>query len=432
MKNYFRKSLKINMVLNTIKSVLGIIFPLITFPYISKVLGIINIGKYNFANSIVSYFISLSALGISTYAIREGSRIREDENEINQFSNQMFTINVLSTVLSYLLLFCLIAFSEKIYAYKSILILLSLQIIFRTIGVDWIYSIYEDYLYITIRTIVFQILSLLLLFLYVHTENDLLIYTSISVLSAVGSNVFNLLHSKKYIHLRLTRNLNLQRHLKPILVLFSLNIAISIYVSSDTTILGLLCGDYTVGIYTVSVKIYSVIKTILSSVLVVSIPRLSALIGKNDYDEYNKTAEEIYTILLSILAPAMIGVIILREEFVTIIASRDYLQATSSLSILSVALIFSLGAWFWSNSILIPNKKDGIIFRVTIISALVNIILNFCLIPFGGENAAAFTTVIAEMIMFLGCRYYGKKFTEFHSIGATLLKISVGVITIII
>lgn len=421
------KSLKLNMILNTVKSVLGIIFPLITFPYISNVLGIENVGKYNFASSIISYFVLFSGLGISTYAIREGARIRDNKEKLNLFSNQMFTINIISTLFSYALLFLLIFVSNKIYFYKDILILLSLQIIFRTIGIEWLYSIYEDYFYITVRTIIFQILSLVLMFIFVKNENDLLIYSAITIVSAVGANIFNFYHSKKFIQIKLVRDLGLRNYLKPILILFSVNVAISVYVNSDITILGLICGDYTVGIYAVSVKVYSVVKTILSSILVVSIPRLSSLLGKENDDEYNKTAEEIYKILLSILIPAVFGIIVLREEIVTFIANQSYLQAMSSLFILSIALLFSLGAWFWNNSILIPNKLDGIIFKATFISALVNIVLNFCLIPYFKENAAATTTVIAEMIMFFTCRYYGKKYTKFYSLRTTLVKIIVGV-----
>ena len=158
------KSIKVNMILNAIKGLMSIFFPLISFPYVSKVLGVDNIGRYNFANSIISYFILLAGLGINTYAIREGARLREKENEFKQFANEMFSINILSTIISYVLFALLLIIVPKFQCYKTLLIILSLQIIFKTIGIEWIYSIYEDYAYITLRSIIFQIISLILLF----------------------------------------------------------------------------------------------------------------------------------------------------------------------------------------------------------------------------------------------------------------------------
>ena len=144
-----QKSLKLNMVLNATRGILSVLFPLITFPYISRVLGVENIGRYNYANSIISYFILLAGLGIEKYAIRDGAAYRENKEMMSRFSNEMFTINVLSTLVSYILLTAVLFAFPGIKRYWILLIILSFQIILKTIGVDWLYSIYEDYLYIT-------------------------------------------------------------------------------------------------------------------------------------------------------------------------------------------------------------------------------------------------------------------------------------------
>ena len=166
------KSLKINMILNAIKGIMSIVFPLISFPYVSKILGVENIGKYNFSNSIINYVVLFAGLGIATYAIREGARLRNKKEEIEKFSSEMFSINIISTVVAYIGLFILLIIVPKFHEYTSLLIILSLQVIFKTIGIEWIYSIYEDYAYITLRSIIFQVLSLILLFLFVKTQND--------------------------------------------------------------------------------------------------------------------------------------------------------------------------------------------------------------------------------------------------------------------
>ena len=426
MTGHNKKSLKLNMGLNAIKGLMSIIFPLISFPYISRVLGVENIGKFNFTNSIISYFVLFASLGISTYAIREGARLRDNQSAFREFANEIFSINFASTTLSYLVLISLLLGSVKFQEYKSLLIILSLQVVFQTIGVEWIYSIYEDYAYITLRSVAFQIVSLVLMFLFVHSESDLNIYAMITAFSNVGSNAINFFYAKRYCKVTLTRNIPWRKHIKPIIVLFAMSVTVTIYVISDTTILGLISGDYNVGIYSVSAKVYSIIKTVLASVLVVSIPRLSAILGKNDTDEFNFVATDIYENLLTIVLPTVTGIIILREQIVLLISDRTYLGATTSLALLSIALIFCLGAWFWGQCILVPMKKEQVVFKATFFSALLNIVLNFILIPKWAENAAAFTTILAEGLAFFWCMYEGRKYVKLKGIEMTMVKIIIG------
>ncbi len=426
------KSIKINMILNGIKGILGVIFPLITFPYISKILGTENIGKYNFANSIISYFVLLAALGINTYAIREGARLREDKEKLNKFIKEVFTINIISTIISYSLLFILILIVPKFKGYSTLIGILSLQIIFQTIGIEWIYSIYEDYKYITIRSIAFQIISLALLFICVHSETDLYIYAIITVISSVGSNILNFIHSKKYCKISIAKSINLKEHMKPILILFATTITITIYVNSDITILGFLTNDHNVGIYSVSTKIYAIIKNLLASVVIVSIPRFSALLSQNKEEEFKNTAEDIYKTLLTIVIPAIVGIILLRNEIILIISDVTYIEAISSLALLSIAIFFSLGAYFWGQAMLVPLKQEKKVLKITIVSAIVNIILNLLLIPIWKENAAAITTIIAEAIAFVYCKYETKKIIKLCNFNSILVKSILGCFPIII
>lgn len=425
------KSLKLNMILNAIKGIMSIVFPLISFPYVSKILGVENIGKYNFANSIINYVVLFAGLGISTYAIREGARIRNNMGELRTFAGEMFSINVISTIVAYIGLFILLIIVPKFHEYTSILIILSLQVVFKTIGIEWIYSIYEDYAYITIRSIIFQALSLVLLFLLVKTQNDVNRYAAITVLSSVGSNILNYVHARKYCKVSPTIKINWKKHIKPILVLFAMSLTVTLYVSSDTTMLGLLCNDYTVGIYSVSTKIYSIVKTVLSSVLVVSIPRLSSLIGESKGDEFNEVASDIYRTLLTLVLPAITGLIVLRKQIILILADNTYIRAESSLMLLSIALLFCLGAWFWGQCILVPLKKENIVFKATIVSAIVNVVLNLVLIKTWKENAAAFTTILAEAISLFWCSYFAHRYTKLTKIVSTTIKSLIGCLVIV-
>ena len=426
------RSLKINMVLNAIKGALSIIFPLISFPYVSRTLGVNNLGKYNFSFSIIDYIVLLSGLGINTYAIREGAKLRENQKKINKFSSEMLSYNLLSTAVAYLLLGILLLIVPKFYSYRIYILILGIQVIFRTIGVEWLYSIYEDYLFITIRSIVFQMLSLVLLFVFVHDENDLWVYCVVTVFSNAGANLLNLIYSRRYVTFRLTTKIDFKKHTKPIMVLFATQLMTTIFVSSDTTILGFLCGDRSVGLYSVSTKIYTVMKTILSSAIVVSIPRLSAVLGDDRKDTFSSIAQDVYSTLLTFMVPIIFGIIVLRKELVLILSGKEYLESQTSLLILGFSLFFSMSAWFWGQSILVTNEKENVVFKSATISAVINVVLNFILIPFWQQNAAALTTLIAEAISFYIQWKEGRKIVKFKNFYQISAKVFVGCLPIIL
>ena len=415
------------MILNAINSILGIVFPLITFPYVSRILGVEQMGQYSFAASIVNYLILFSALGISTYAIREGAKIRDDKEKLTHFASEMFSINCISTLISCLVYSALLLFVPKLHSYLILLVILGTQVLFKTIGVEYIYSIEEDFLFKTIRNILVNVLSLVLLFAFVRTENDLYVYAIVAVVASCGAELFNCFYSRKYCKILPTFRINWKKHLKPILIIFAMSLTVTIYVSSDTTILGILRDDYTVGIYSVSVKIYTVVKTVISSILIVSIPRLSSLRKEeSQHNEFVGTASDIYRTLLTFTIPALVGIILLRKEIILILSDDSYIQATSSLILLSIALLFCMGAYFWGQAILVVNGKENIVFYITIASASLNIILNFILIPFWGEVAAALTTILSEALSYILCMIFGRKIIKPERIIGTILKAIIG------
>lgn len=403
-----QKSLALNAFLNGFRSVLSILFPLITFPYVSRKLSVSGIGIYNFSNSIVSYFSLIAALGISTYAIREGARYRDNKQKITEFSSEVFTINMFSTLVAYLLLFlCLMVF-PKLHNYTISILIFGLQIFFVTIGTEWIYQIYESYTYITIRSIAFQILSIILLFIFVRKPGDYLNYAVITVFAAVGSNVLNFIHARQYCHIRIVFHFNLKKHMVPIFILFAVSIASVIYINSDITILGLMKNNYIVGVYSVSSKIYQMVKTLIAALLIVTVPRLAMLFGKKRIKEYYSILSRLVNIAIILSLPAATGLFMLSKEVVLIISGTHFLRSVNSLKILCFAYFFSMLAYILNDCVLIPAKKEKYVLKSTVISAVLNIVFNLILIPFWDENAAAVSTVLAELSMFILNYYYAK------------------------
>ena len=340
-------------------------------------------------------------VSIATYAVREGAKYRENKDKINDFVSQIFSLNMIATVIAYLLLFASLIIFKNLRNYISCILIFSLQILFTTLGTEWIYTIYEDYTYITIRSIVFKMISIVLLFLLVRRPEDYLIYAAITVFSAVGSNLLNFIHARNFVHIKLTTKTNWKYHLKPILIIFASAIAVTIYVSSDTTILGLLKNDYAVGIYSTSVKIYQIAQGLLSALLTVTIPRLAFLWGRRRISEYNQVLSKVIDSLGILVLPTAVGLIMLSREVILIIASEKYLPSVNSLRIISWAIIFSIFSWIFSDCVLIPAKRENFVLRNTVITAIENIILNFILIPFLSYDGTSLSTVIAEFTVMI-------------------------------
>lgn len=405
MKN---KSLKVNAFLNGFKTFLNFLFPLITFPYISRVLSVEEIGKYNFSNSIISYFLLLAALGIDKYAIREGAKYRENKERFSSFASEIFSFNIVSTLVSYSLLFLFILFSKTLERYTVCILIFSLQIFFTTLGTEWVYSIFEEYRYITIRSILFKMISVAFLFMFVRNEGDYLAYAAITVFASVGSNVLNFFNAKKICSIRFTLKIDWKKLFKPIMIIFASNIAIQIYVNSDTTMLGYLKDDYAVGIYSVATKIYLIVKNLTGSILTVTIPRLAYLASKKVKDDYEELLNKVANALIILILPSIVGLTMLSREAILIIAGNKYLDAQLPLVVLSIAILFSTFSGLFNNCVLLPHKREKVFLKSSIISAVTNIVLNFILIPYFGAVAAAFTTLISEIIMalmnFMGCR----------------------------
>lgn len=408
-----KKSLTKNAIMNGIRAVLNILFPLITFPYISRTLGVDYYGKYQFSNSIVNYFVLLAALGISSYAIREGSQYKSDRKKMSQFASEVFSINLFSTFIAFGALMATIFFIPGLHEYRALLFILSFTIIFNTIGMDWLLSIYEEFKYITIRTIIFQIISIILMFLFVHTPNDLPFYVFIVVLSSSGANILNYFKTRKNLKIHFTPHMNLKKHITPILILFFSVLSQQIYINSDITLLGIMNGDDAVGLYSAAAKIYTIAKQLVNAIIAVSIPRISYYIGSKQKDSA-EFMNKVLNVVMVFILPISMGLFMISKPVVLIAAGKEYLCAYQPLAILSISLLFATCAYFFANAILVNYKKEKIVLIVSIISSAMNILLNFALLPVLGICGAAITTLLSEILMCIICWLKAKQIVPFH------------------
>ena len=394
------KSLKMNAVLNMIKTCSRIIFPLITFPYISRVLMPENIGKINFGSAYVSYFALLAGLGISTYAIRECAKVREDRDKINDIASQIYSINIITTAIAYAFLFISLYCFQELEYYRELIMIQCTVILFTTLGADWINTAFEDFAYITIRTVVFQVISLILMFAFVREADDYLVYACIVVLSGCGSNIVNIIYRRRFCNLSFTISIEWKKHLAPIGWLFGLMLSQTILTSADVTMLGVYVSDYAVGIYTTAAKIANIINQLVASLLFVLLPRLSYMFAESDYSKINPFLNRVLEYFLLLGIPIAISVILFADDYIIVLAGDAFLDSVLVLKVLMISFLCSLiGGSFLGNMVLLSSGREKLFTIILIVITFIDVVVNYWVIPIYGAVGAASSTALVSFIM---------------------------------
>lgn len=395
------KSLKTNFVYNLINTSLGILFPIISFPYASRILMAKGIGEVNFFQSIIQYIVLFTSLGIPMYAIREVAKIRDNKTERNKTLLEILILNLLLTVGGYIAVFIIINTVAKVQVNVPLFLVLSLSIILTTIGCDWFYQAIEDFKYITIRGIVVRSCSLVLLFVFVRTEKDLLYYAISITIGSLGGNVFNFLRLRKYVKFSelFTGNLKPFRHVKPVLRIFMLNLIISIYINLNIIMLGFMKNNESVGFFTSATKLTQVILTIVTSLGTVLLPRMSHMVSNNQMGEFRVLAQKSLDFIIMVTLPIMMGLILLADYLIMIFCGSDYMPAVPSLQILAPIILFIGISNVFGIQILYPQGKERIVIFATAAGAVINFIMNLWLIPKYSQDGAAIATFVAELLV---------------------------------
>ena len=389
-------SVKTNAVLNMTRTLMGLAFPLVTFPYASRILLPEGIGRVNFALSVTSYFAIIASLGIENYGIREAAKVRDDRQRLSQLAREILAVNIISTAAAYALLAAALLGIPRLAEYRELLCVCSAGILFTTVGVGWLYSALEDYLYITMRSIAFQVLSTVLLFAFVRTKDDCVQYAAIAVVSSAGSNILNLIHSRKFVDFWGHGRLNMRKHIKPILVLFAMAVTVKLYTALDTTMLGFMKGDREVGIYTAATKINRMILSLVTAASAVLLPRLSFYSRQEDKSAFLRLSYKGVDAVLLIALPCAVGLCVLSTPVVHILSGAEYDAAIIPMRIMNpVILIIGLSGYI-GIQLFMPLGRERWTLWSVMAGAAVNLTLNLSLIPRHGAIGAAVATVIAE------------------------------------
>jgi O-antigen/teichoic acid export membrane protein len=400
--------MKQNYLYNLLFSLSNILFPVITFPYVSRVLGPEGIGKVQFVVSFAQYFTLMAALGIPIYGIQAIASAKNDQAQLTKVFSELTVISLLTgSILSiaYLMIIFSFSFFEEninLFLFAGIIVLLNFT------SIEWLYSGLEEFRTIAIRSLSIKVLSLVLLFAFVKTKDDYLSYLLVVLFTIQGSHFFNVVLASSRTGFTL-RGLQLKKHLKPLTFIFSTTVAGSMYTILDTVLLGFLADDSSVGFYTAAVKLNRITLPIVTSLGVVLIPQIARNFSEHKLSEANLLIRKGFHFIALFTIPIAMGLCLLAPQFIEVFSGSGFLPAVPSMQILALLPVFVGLGHLFVFVILVPAGYHKEAFYSMSLGVAICFLLNFILVPSMSELGAAVANVCTELAVTCSYFYFIRK-----------------------
>ena len=391
-----KKSLKLNFIMNAILTMSSFLFPLISFPYVSRILGPEGTGRVDFATSLIAYFLMFAQLGIPTYGVRACAKVRDDQRLLTKTAQELLIINLVMSVLAYAVLALGLIFVPRLRKDRLLYILVSLTIIFNTIGMEWLYKALEQYTYITVRSIAFKLVSLGAMFALINSRDDYVIYGGITILASSASYLMTFFHARKYISLRPVGGYEFKPHLKAVMVFFAMACATTVYTNMDKVMLGIMGTDVDVGYYGAASRIKSILVSVVTSLGTVLLPRASYYVQQGKMEEFRKISCKALNFVVLAATPLTLYFIFFARQGILLLSGSEYLGAVTPMQLIMPTLLFIGLTNILGIQILVPTGREKTVLYSVIVGAVTDVICNLLLIPRYMAMGAALSNMIAE------------------------------------
>ena len=407
-----------NYAYNLSYQLLVIILPIITTPYVTRVFSSEDLGTYGYFNSIVTYFILLATLGVANYGTKE---ISGHLQEIRKNFWGIYTLQLGATFVSILLyaLFCLMLPSMQ----NPVAYILGLSLVSKGIDISWLFQGLEDFRKITVRNITVKLVGVISIFLFVKSANDLYLYVFLLTIFELLGQLSMWLPAREFIGKPHFDMAYARVHLKPVILLFLPQIAISLYVTLDRTMLGALASTKDVGIYDQALKLVNILLTLVTSLGSVMLPRVSNLLSSGDHKAVNKMHQMSFLIYNLVIFPMMAGILIVNADFVQFFLGQDFQDARYAIAIMIFRMFF-IG---WTNimgiQILIPHNRNKEFMISTTAPAIISVGLNLLFLPKLGYIGAAIVSVLTEALVWAIQLYFTRRYLKEVPIIGSMTKI---------
>lgn len=391
------KSVMKNFIYNTGYQILAILIPLITTPYLSRIIGAYGIGKYSYAYSIAYYFVIFIMLGINNYGNRSVAAVRDDKEKLSNLFWELYSMQFFLGVIvtGIYAVFCFLSYRNNLIQLSMLVYVLS-----AIFDINWFFWGMEKFKLTTVRNAFIKIVCTALIFILVKEKEDLLIYVFISIMGTFLGNIILWPSALKIVGSPRIRFKTCVKHIYPNLILFIPIIAVSLYKVMDKVMLGKLTNMEEVGYYEYSEKITQIPMAIVNSLAVVMLPRVSNLVA-NENSKSEKKYMSLSIMLVMFLSTSLcFGIMAIAKEFVPFFYGSGYDSCVKLFYILLPSCCFVAFSSVIRTQYLIPHKDDKTYIISVFVGAIINLLLNALLIPKVEAIGAALATLIAEFFVF--------------------------------
>lgn len=415
-------SIRKNVGYNVILNLTNILFPIITIPYISRVLGTENVGVVNFSLTYSGYFMVVAVLGIPIYGMREIAKYAKDKKKRDRIFCEIFSLNIFTAIFFSLIYILTIWKIPTLSENWVIMLVAGTPLYLCAFSVDWYFLGREKFGLITARSFIIKVLCILGMLLFVKSKGDVLFYVIIVAFSTVISNIWNICYLFRYEVVLSIKELHYKNHIKPLLLLLSVQISIALYTVMDTLMLGFLSTFVQVGLYTSVVRTVKTLMGVVNSAGQSVTPKISLFVKEQKSLEVKHIINRTTQFLSFFSVPLAWGTGLIASHFIPFFLGDEFTGAIILMQMMSILFIVYALSCICSSQILIPYEKDKLIFYSTIFGAILNLLLNFLLIPRYAAMGAMISTVLTEIIVTLLLIYYVFKSTPVRLNFSIILK----------
>lgn len=413
------KSLAYNMFLNGLLRVSSFIFPVIAFPYVSRILLPEGVGRVSFATSVLNYFVMFAQMGIPTYGIQACARVRDNKEELSRTVHELFFINMVTTFLSYLLFIVVLLAVPRLDRDKDLFLAMSGMVILKTAGAEWLYQGIEQYSYITTRSLFFKIIAIPCLFIFVRDKSDYIYYGALTVFASYASSIFNFCHARKYIFIKPLGNYQIRRHLNQVVVLFAVTCASMVYTNLDTFMLGMVKDSAEVGYYNAAVNVKMLLVNIVTAGAAALLPRMTYYLEKGQKNRFRDTFRKTIHAMIWGAFPMSVYFMIFAWESINLVSGTEFSKSVVPMQIIMPTVLFIGITNIIGIQILVAMGRGKDTLHSVLMGAGADFLLNIVLIPRYGAAGAAAGTLVAEIIVLVVQFLYikemaGNPFLSFH------------------
>ena len=389
-------SIRTNFIYNSILTLSNYIISLILFPYISRVLGVDNIGAVSFVDNTINYFALFTVLGINTIGVREIAACGNDPIKRSKVFSELLSIIVILIFIVSCIYFISIFTIPGLVKYKSLFLIGYSKLLCLSLLVEWLFRGLENFKYITIRNVFVRVLYIISVFIFVKKKDDVNIYYILTCTTVIVNCIINLVYSRHFVKITFQKY-NPIKYLKPMFTLGSYSILTSMYTTFNIIYLGFVASETEVGYYSTAIKIYVIIIGFFGTFTSVMMPRMSALISKGDKNSFNQLINKSLNIMYSICIPLSIGGFCLAPQLIFLLSGKGYEGAIIPMQIIMPLIIIVGTAQVLAIQVLVPLRKDKVILKASIIGAIVGVVLNIIFVKYYKAIGTSIVLLISEI-----------------------------------